>query len=387
LDRKQLNIYLFYAIALLQGMVFYGPIATLYRQARGLNVFDITLIESICLVLTILLEVPWGVVADRIGYKKTMVICNVLYLVSKLVFWKADGFGLFLAERLILAVVCAGLSGCDIAFLFLSAGSERSQKVFSIFDAMGTAGLIVAAAIYSTVIQNNYSLTAFLTVISYGLAMLLTFFLQDVQPVIKSRLPLKEQARLVVKAIGQEKSFIFFLIAAALLAESNQTITVFLNQLQYLRSGITPGQMGFIYILVTVSGLFSASAYRLIQRAGEARLSRVLFLTAGAACLAMALWASPWVSILGIILLRVSASVFNPIRMAVQNRQVSIADRATVLSVYSICMNMLGVGTNLVFGKIADIDVSYAMLAGAGFCFLGFVSYCVWNVISRRTPG
>ena len=28
------NLYILYGIALLQGMVFYGPIATLYRQAQ-----------------------------------------------------------------------------------------------------------------------------------------------------------------------------------------------------------------------------------------------------------------------------------------------------------------------------------------------------------------
>ena len=63
------NIYLMYGISLLQGMVFYGPIATLYRQAAGVTVFEITLIESISLALCIALEMPWGVVADRIGYK------------------------------------------------------------------------------------------------------------------------------------------------------------------------------------------------------------------------------------------------------------------------------------------------------------------------------
>lgn len=54
------NLWIMYAIALLQGMVFYGPIATLYRQAHGLTIFQITLIESISLVLLILLEIPWG---------------------------------------------------------------------------------------------------------------------------------------------------------------------------------------------------------------------------------------------------------------------------------------------------------------------------------------
>ena len=80
------NIYLMYAISCLQGMVFYGPIATLYRQAQGVSVFEITLIESISLVLCLALELPWGIVADKIGYKKTMVFCCLLYLISKVIF-------------------------------------------------------------------------------------------------------------------------------------------------------------------------------------------------------------------------------------------------------------------------------------------------------------
>ena len=61
------NIALLYGISLLQGMVFYGPISTLYRQVQGVSIFQILLIESISYALCIVLEVPWGVVADRIG--------------------------------------------------------------------------------------------------------------------------------------------------------------------------------------------------------------------------------------------------------------------------------------------------------------------------------
>lgn len=90
------NLWIMYAIALLQGMVFYGPIATLYRQAHGLTIFQITLIESISLSLLILLEIPWGIIADKIGCRHTIIVCSVLYLISKIVFWKADGFAGFL---------------------------------------------------------------------------------------------------------------------------------------------------------------------------------------------------------------------------------------------------------------------------------------------------
>ena len=77
--KSKRNIRLMYAIALLQGMVFYGPIATLYRQAAGVSVFQITLIESISLALALALEVPWGILADRIGYRRSMIVCCGLY--------------------------------------------------------------------------------------------------------------------------------------------------------------------------------------------------------------------------------------------------------------------------------------------------------------------
>ena len=49
-----------YGIALLHGMVFYGPISALYRQAHGLTISQITVMEGISLALCIFLEVPWG---------------------------------------------------------------------------------------------------------------------------------------------------------------------------------------------------------------------------------------------------------------------------------------------------------------------------------------
>ena len=155
MDNRKINIRLLYAIALLQGLVFYGPIATLYRQAQGLSVFDITLIESISLIVMIVFEVPWGYVSDKIGYKKTIIICNILYFISKIVFWKADGFFLFLVERLILSIVLSGLSGCDSAYLYLSVNEKDSQKVFGIYEAMSTTGLICASVIFSVIIRND----------------------------------------------------------------------------------------------------------------------------------------------------------------------------------------------------------------------------------------
>ena len=138
------NIFCMCAIALLQGMVFYAPVATLYRRAAGVSVFEISLIEAVSLALCVALEVPWGYLADRLGYRRTMVLCCGLYFISKLVFWQADSFGDFLTERILLAVVQAGLSGVDSAILYLSCKGRDSLRVFSVYNALTMAGLVAA---------------------------------------------------------------------------------------------------------------------------------------------------------------------------------------------------------------------------------------------------
>lgn len=380
------NIYLFYAIAFLQGLVFYAPIATLYRQARGVGVFQLTLIESISLAVSLVLEVPWGLVADRIGYKKTILICNFLYFISKIVFWQAHGFGMFLVERLLLSVVMSGLSGCDTAFLYLSCGGEQggsAQKVFGTYEAMGAAGILISAGVYSLFLQNNDSLCALITIIPYGSTVFLTVFSTDVENSVEKLISFRGQIRMLFQTVRGDRSFLLFLFAAALLSECNQTVTVFLNQLQYVRSGLKPGAMGYLYVLMTVAGLTAAHSHRLVKRCGENRLTVLLFLTGAAACLLMAFFANPILSVLCIILLRTAYSLFAPIQADIQNRRIKGGSRASVLSVNAIIMDSAAIGTNLAFGKAADFGVNFAMLLGAAFCLAALALFLLWLKTER----
>ena len=91
---RKRNIYLLCAITFLQGMVFYAAVATLYRQAAGLSVFQITAIEGISVALSMALEIPWGWAADRLGYRRVMILCNALFLVTKIIFWRAERYSM-----------------------------------------------------------------------------------------------------------------------------------------------------------------------------------------------------------------------------------------------------------------------------------------------------
>lgn len=262
------NIPLMYAVGLTQGMVFYGPVATLYRQAQGVTVFEITLIESISMLLCILLEIPWGMVADRIGYKKTMVLSNLIFFASKLIFWQATSFAGFLAERILLSFAVSGLSGVDTNLLYLSRPKPSRQRVLGIYNSLGMAGLLIATVVFTLLPPQQYKLLGLLTAVSYGIAALLSLGLCETAAPESRQITLKQMAGLLGQTL-RNRTLLCFLLAVALISETHQTITVFLNQLQYTRSGMTSAGMGYAYMAATALGPASAYSARFTRQAGR----------------------------------------------------------------------------------------------------------------------
>lgn len=407
------NIYLMYAIAFLQGMVFYGPVATLYRQAQGVSVFQITVIESISLFLCILLEVAWGVAADRIGYKKTMVFCCMLYFLSKIVFWQASGFAGFLAERVMLSVVIAGMSGVDTSILYLSCkeqtesgrkeksreendrntdsrkengqkkignrrsekeygrnGTDNSQKVFGIYNSLQMAGLLAASAVFSLFVKENYRLAGLLTVFSYGGAAVLAFGLTEVSPEGADRICFGRLKETLFQTLGDRK-LLLFLLAAGLLTETHQTVTVFLNQLQYEKCGLGNAAIGYIYIAATLLGMCGVYSAWLTKKIGFRGAGLLFGGTAAGACAVLVLSGHALPSVCAILVLRISNSLFQPFQTEMQNRLVHTEYRATALSIHAMLMDGVGVGTNLMFGALAEHSLTAAFWFGAGICLAG----------------
>lgn len=363
-----------YAIALLQGMVFYGPIATLYRQAAGISIFQITLIESISLVTMISLEVPLGHLADRIGYRRTMIGCCGLYFVSKIVFWQANTFGNFLLERILLGVVCAGLSGLDITILYLSCSEADSQKIFGTYNNLSQIGLLLAAGIYAVFIGDNFRMAGLLTVVSYGISAGLAFCLDEVKKENSQKVSLKDSLG-IFKQIVCNKRLLLVVLSVALLNETHQTITVFLNQLKYVNVGMSPSVISIAYVLITISGLSGGLSAKLTSKIGAKKLGLAVFFTAIVACFLLAFTRFAITSVLAVLMLRISYSILQPLQMKIQNQETTASDRATALSMNAVIMDIIAVFTNVIFGKIANVNLQLSMLFGGTLCVVGFTLY------------
>ena len=369
------NIRIMNAVSLLQGMVFYASVATLYRQQAGLGVFEIALIESISLALSMLMELPWGMVSDRIGYRKSMIIVNGLFFVSKIVFWQADGFGMFLLERILLAAVISGLSGLDESVLYCSCEPDEAQSVFGAYENFGTAGMLLSAGLFSLFMENDYRLAALLTAATHAAAFALTLGLKEVrQPRQERETAARSFANALKETLGS-KRLLMIVLSAALLGEAHQTITVFLNQLKYEQCGIPENAIALIYIGVNLLSLLGGLSARLTKRFGAQRLGVILYAASAAACLWLSFTRSAAASVLCIALLRVSFSLLGPLWSDMKNRSIASADRATVLSAGATLGSGAAIAANLGFGRLADMNLALAMFFGAVLCAAGLVLF------------
>ena len=334
------NIKIMFIIALLQGLVFYAPISTLYRQAYGLNIFQISIIESICLALCLLLELPWGLVADKIGYRRSFIICCLLYVVSKFIFWQASDFNSFLLERIILSIVLSGISGVDNGILYLS-DPDNNQKNYGIYSALGTVGLISATLVYSFLIKDNYRLASFLTMIGYFLAFIAALFLTEVKKE-KSHLTLKGLLGLIKDLFGN-KSLLFLVIATGIFTEVRQMIVIVISQVQYLNSGLSLSIIGIAYLVVTVGGLCSSLSAKVTKWLNPKRMIDLIYLSVFVSLFVLVFNPPGFISVFLILIMEIGFALFMPLSEDLQNKEITVPDRASALSVNFLMIDSLGV--------------------------------------------
>lgn len=310
-----------------------------------------------------------GRICDHFGYKKSLISCYGIYLLSKIIFYKAYGFSMFLLERVLLAITVSGLSGCDSSFLCLSANQEDSTRIFGYFQACGTIGMIISSLIFSLYIK-DIQLSALWTIFPYAFAFILSFFLED--------LPLETTSHTSIKdcfiVLWKQKHFFLFLIASSFILETTHTITIFYSQLQYAISGIPVMYFGWISILMTIASLSSATIGKIIKYIKEKQLFYFFISLSFVTCLILSCTHNSYLSIICIMILTIIEAQFIPLSQSFCNQQVTHTSRITMLSLYSMITNIIAVITNMSFGIAGSHNIQCLMLLASLFCLISFIS-------------
>lgn len=369
------NVVIFYLLAFLQGLVFTSSIATLYRTANGITLFEIGIIEVFFSLFIIMFELPFGYIGDRIGYKKTMLIANGVYFLSKVVFWRAESFGAFLFERLLLALSVSGLSGCDSSLLYLSVDSEKAASVFGKQSMFGVLGMVVSSICFTFAFHANMDYAAFATIIAFFLAFICTMFLDDIRDTDEKKVSLRN----VWKSFIKNKQILFVLAASVLLTETTHTLTIFYNQLQYERIGIPQKYYGIIFMLLQLVGMSCGFLGNITKHISKEKLVYILFGTAAVSSGGLIFSEDIYSSMILLMILSCVESMYFPILTAIENESVEVSARASMMSLYSLIKNVMIMVTSFSFGKASDMSLQNAYYLAAAFCIIGFVLFYIWN--------
>ena len=304
-----------------------------------------------------------------------MIVCNALFFISKIIFWQSQSFSGFLLERVLLAVVLSGISGVDTSIIYLSCGEKNSHRAFGIFEGLGAAGVLFSAAIYTVFIGENYRTAGFLTVISYGIAALFSFGLKEVRTAQNAAKRSLGYFFGILKETVFNRRLLLLIVSVALFTEVNQTITVFFNQLQYTKAGMSVRLISAVYILSTLSGLLSVFSAPLTKKLKPKLFGGMLFALSGISCFLLALTNDPFISVFGVLLVGICFRLMFPLGTQLMNSTITTDDRATALSMGTLIADLIAVFTNLIFGKLADFDLSFAMSFGGLLCIIGMGLY------------
>lgn len=76
-------------------LVFFAPAAILVRTRCGISVSDFFVLQAVLSLGVFALEVPCGFLTDRIGYKKSIVLSQVIFLATRfMLFWAGHSHSL-----------------------------------------------------------------------------------------------------------------------------------------------------------------------------------------------------------------------------------------------------------------------------------------------------
>lgn len=113
------NLRLYAWFQMLREPLFWGPILITYIQNIGrMSLPEIYIMESLVVVAVMLLQVPGGAIADRLGRQRTMLIGCAILVFDSVFFGLASGPIWIWSANIIWAIGFSLVSGADTAFLY-----------------------------------------------------------------------------------------------------------------------------------------------------------------------------------------------------------------------------------------------------------------------------
>ncbi len=177
------NIICIYIYTFFQTFILFYAVDTLFYIQRGLNSSQYISFIIIVNIIKIIFEIPSGIIADKYGKKKMLMISTVLFFIEILLFIVSKNYIMFAITMAISGIEQAFRTGIANSIIYESLKDKKKFNKALLYNSICFDLSYMIAMILGGYIAEKYNFvsTYYLTLIPIILAFVILFGIKDIQ--------------------------------------------------------------------------------------------------------------------------------------------------------------------------------------------------------------
>ena len=372
---KKLKFDSYDGVCFMNGLVFFAPVALLVRTQAGVSEHVFFLLQALLSGVIFLGEIPTGFITDKIGYRKSLILAQVLLLGARsllLAAFVSRSLVLFVVEAVVEGIAACFTSGTGSAYLYALYGENGYLAKTAHAGNFGTAGFIISTVAYAGIYK-----------ISGMEGLLITTVVMDIIAVVCSFFPRSESSKAVIAdrkevqilAIFKNKKAFLFVISLAIFSIAWLLINFF-YVVKLENCGLPVECMSLIILSYSAVQMLAEPILGKLSdgkngKSGRKKLLAVTAVTAGVAFLLFGVIKFRAAVLLLMLILPLLLNLPEYLLMDLENQFVDETEcgsqRAATLSVLNMGVNLVEILTLSASAFLTKIGIQWCFVFVGGF--------------------
>ena len=367
---KKLKFDSYDGVCFLNGLVFFAPVALLVRTQAGVSEHVFFLLQALLSGVIFLGEIPTGFITDKIGYRKSLILAQVLLLGARsllLAAFVSRSLVLFVVEAVVEGIAACFTSGTGSAYLYALYGENGYLAKTAHAGNFGTAGFIISTVAYAGIYKiSGMEGLLITTVVMDVIAVVCSFYLRSES----SKTIIADRKEVQILAIFKNKKAFLFVISLAIFSIAWLLINFF-YVVKLENCGLPVEWMSLIILSYSAVQMLSEPILGKLSdgkngKSGRGKLPAVTAATAGVAFLLFGVVKFRAAVLLLMLILPLLLNLPEYLLMNLENQFV---DEAECGSQRAATLSVLNMGVNLV--EILTLSASaFLTKIGIQWCFV-----------------
>ena len=367
---KKLKFDSYDGVCFLNGLVFFAPVALLVRTQAGVSEHIFFLLQALLSGVVFLGEIPTGFITDKIGYRKSLILAQVLLFGARsllLAAFVSRSLALFVVEAVVEGIAACFTSGTGSAYLYALYGENGYLAKTAHAGNFGTSGFIISTVAYAGIYKiSGMEGLLVTTVVTNIIAVVCSFFLRSEN----SKTVTADRKEVQILAVFKNKKAFLFVISLAIFSIAWLLINFFYVE-KLENCGLPVEWMSLIILIYSAVQMLAEPILEKLSvgkngKSGRKKLLAVTAVTAGVAFLLFGVIKLRAAVLLLMLILPLLLNLPEYLLMDLENQFV---DEAECGSQRAATLSVLNMGVNLV--EILTLSASaFLTKIGIQWCFV-----------------